>query len=57
MSIRGILRVALSREIITESGVESRIRALGTRFVAIFRFRKICDVDYNLSSKIINYTS
>ena len=41
------------RKIITKSGVETRIRALGTRFVAIFRFRKICDVDYNLSSKII----
>ena len=40
------------RKIITKSGVETRIRALGTRFVAIFRFRKICDVDYNLSSKI-----
>ena len=39
------------RKIITKSGVETRIRALGTRFVAIFRFRKICDVDYNLSSK------
>ena len=34
------------RKIITKSGVETRIRALGTRFVAIFRFRKICDVDY-----------
>ena len=41
------------RKIITKSGVETRIRALGTRFVAIFRFREICDVDYNLSSKII----
>ena len=41
------------RKIITKSGVETRIRALGARFVAIFRFRKICDVDYNLSSKII----
>ena len=40
------------RKIITKSGVETRIRALGTRFVAIFRFRQICDVDYNLSSKI-----
>ena len=40
------------RNIITKSGVETRIRALGTRFVAIFRFREICDVDYNLSSKI-----
>ena len=37
---------------IASSGVETRIRALGTRFVAIFRFREICDVDYNLSSKI-----
>ena len=27
------------RKIITKSGVETRIRALGTRFVAIFRFR------------------
>ena len=42
------------RKIITKSGVETRTRALGTRVVAIFRFRKICDVDYNLSSKIIN---
>ena len=40
------------RKIITKSGVETRIRALGARFVAIFRFREICDVDYNLSSKI-----
>ena len=40
------------RKIITKSGVETRIRALGTRFVALFRFRKICDVDYNLISKI-----
>ena len=38
---------------IASSGVETEIRALGTRFVAIFRFREICDVDYNLSSKII----
>ena len=37
---------------IASSGVETEIRALGTRFVAIFRFREICDVDYNLSSKI-----
>ena len=37
---------------IASSGVETEIRALGTRFVAIFRFRKICDVDYNLSPKI-----
>ena len=37
---------------IASSGVETEIRALGTRFVAIFRFRKIFDVDYNLSSKI-----
>ena len=41
------------RKVIAKSGVETRIRALGTRFVAIFRFRKSCDVDYNLSSKII----
>ena len=41
------------RKMIASSGVETEIRALGTRFVAIFRFRKICDVDYNLSSKII----
>ena len=40
------------RKIITKSGVETRIRALGARFVAIFRFRKNCDVDYNLSSKV-----
>ena len=45
------------RKIITKSGVETRIRALGTRFVAIFRFRKICDVDYNLSSKISSFKS
>ena len=37
---------------IASSGVETRFRALGTRFVAIFRVREICDVDYNLSSKI-----
>ena len=41
------------RKMIASSGVETEIRALGTRFVAIFRFRKICDVDYNLSSKVI----
>ena len=41
------------RKMIASSGVETEIRALGTRFVAIFRFREICDVDYNLSSKII----
>ena len=39
------------RKMIASSGVETEIRALGARFVAIFRFRKICDVDYNLSSK------
>ena len=39
-------------KIITKSGVETRIRVLGTRFVAIFRFREICDVEYNLSSNI-----
>ena len=41
-----------SRKMIASSGVETEIRALGTRFVATFRFREICDVDYNLSSKI-----
>ena len=41
------------RKMIASSGVETRIRALGTRFVAIFRFREICDVDYNLSSEIL----
>ena len=41
------------RKIITKSGVETRSRALGTRFAASFRVRKICHVDYNLSSKII----
>ena len=40
------------RKMIASSGVETEIRALGTRFVAIFRFREICDVDYNLSSEI-----
>ena len=40
------------QEIITKSGVETRIRALGARVVAVLRVRQICDVDYNLSSKI-----
>ena len=51
----GMAGNGFSSKIMTKSGVETRIRALGTGFVAIFRFREICDVDYNLSSKNTRY--